>query len=633
MQGLMMNWQLTLDKLIEHANRLYPHKGVTTMQPDGSLHRMTYGEMYKRVKRLAKALVQLGIEPGDRVGTFAWNNYQHLELYYAMPGAGAVCHTLNIRLFPDQLGYIINHAEDKIVFIDGTLLPLYEKLAAQATGVQYHVLFNAPREAAGRLPNTLFYEDLIEGSDEDFTWRSTDENMAMGMCYTSGTTGEPKGALYSHRSMFLHTIGESQVNALGVSEADTVLVVVPQFHAMAWGLPYSAVGAGANLVMPGPHLKPEPLANLITQERVTIAAGVPTIWNGLYHELKQHPRDISCVRALVVGGAAMPRSLTQAYESELGVNVLHAWGMTEMSPLGTVSRLSSAHLDLDKEQQWDVKAKQGYPILGVELRIVDEVGEVAALGRQDHGRAAGARAVDHPPVFQARGHHGLHDEGRLVPHGRRRDDQPRRLHDHHRPHQGPGQERRRVDLDGGAGEHYHRPSESPRSRRHRRSRREVVRAAAGGRRAHAGRVGLTEEDVLAYVGERAPKFWVPDRVIFIDEVPKTSVGQVRQEGAAPHVRGWAAGVKEMSRRRQAEARSSARPRDMDCTRVLRLYFFLLLFPNVTNSSSTPPTAAATVSQRLSMPLEALTPLAITGISLSLFSASARTRAKYSGSAR
>ncbi len=281
-----------------------------------------------------------------------------------------------------------------------------------------------PREAAGRLPNTLFYEDLIAGSDEDFAWRSTDENMAMGMCYTSGTTGEPKGALYSHRSMFLHTIGESQVNALGVSEADTVLVVVPQFHAMAWGLPYSAVGAGANLVMPGPHLKPEPLANLITQERVTIAAGVPTIWNGLYHELKQHPRDISCVRALVVGGAAMPRSLTQAYESELGVNVLHAWGMTEMSPLGTVSRLSSAHLELGKEQQWDVKAKQGYPILGVELRIVDEVGEELPWD----GKTMGELQVRGPWIirqyFKTRGYHRLYDEGRLVPHRRRRDDQP-----------------------------------------------------------------------------------------------------------------------------------------------------------------------------------------------------------------
>jgi fatty-acyl-CoA synthase len=525
MQGLMMNWQLTLDKILEHANRLYPHKRVTTMQPDGSLHRMTYGEMYGRVKRLAKALVQLGVEPGDRVGTFAWNNYQHLELYYAVPGAGAVCHTLNIRLFPDQLSYIINHAEDKVVFVDGTLLPLYEKLAGNAATVRHHVLLNAPREAAGRLPNTLFYEDLIAQSDEDFTWRSTDENMAMGMCYTSGTTGDPKGALYSHRSMFLHTIGESQANALGVSEADTVLVVVPQFHAMAWGLPYSALAAGAELVMPGPHLKPEPLANLIAQERVTVAAGVPTIWNGLYHELKQHPRDISCVRALVVGGSAMPRSLTQAYESELGVNVLHAWGMTEMSPLGTVSRLSSAHEQLDKEQQWDVKAKQGYPLLGVELRIVDEVGKELPWD----GKTMGELQVRGPWIIRqyfkreatpdymtADGWFRTGDVVTISPDGYMTiTDRTKDLV------KSGGEWISTVELENTLIGHPkvleavviavpdEKWSERPLAA--------VVRTQDGW--------DLTEEDVLAYLGERVAKFWVPDRVIFIDEVPKTSVGK------------------------------------------------------------------------------------------------------------
>jgi fatty-acyl-CoA synthase len=520
-----MNWQLTLDKILEHANRLYPHKRVTTMQPDGSLHRMNYGEMYGRVKRLAKALVALGIEPGDRVGTFAWNNYQHLELYYAVPGAGAVCHTLNIRLFPDQLSYIINHAEDKVVFVDGTLLPLYEKLAAGAATVRHHVLFNAPREAADRLPNTLFYEDLIAQSDEDFAWRATDENMAMGMCYTSGTTGEPKGALYSHRSMFLHTLGESQANALGVTEADTVLVVVPQFHAMAWGLPYAAVAAGAELVMPGPHLKPEPLANLIAQERVTVAAGVPTIWNGLYYELKQHPRDISCVRALVVGGSAMPRALTQAYESELGVNVLHAWGMTEMSPLGTVSRLNRAHLDLDKEQQWDVKAKQGYPLLGVELRIVDEVGKELPWD----GKTMGELQVRGPWIIRqyfkrdatpdymtADGWFRTGDVVTISPDGYMTiTDRTKDLV------KSGGEWISTVELENTLIGHPkvleavviavpdEKWSERPLAA--------VVRTQDGW--------DLTEEEVLAYLGERVARFWVPDRVVFIDEVPKTSVGK------------------------------------------------------------------------------------------------------------
>ena len=233
MHGLMMNYQLTMDRILEHANRMFPHKRITTLQPNGSLHRYTYADMVKRVKRLSKALVNLGIQPGDRVGTFAWNNYQHMELYFAIPGAGAVCHTLNIRHFPDQLAYIVDHAEDQIVFIEASLLPLYERIAHEITCVKHYVLINAPANIETRLRNVVHYEDLIADSDEDFAWLSTDENMAMGMCYTSGTTGNPKGALYSHRSMYLHTMGENSAAALGLRESDVVLPVVPQFHAMA----------------------------------------------------------------------------------------------------------------------------------------------------------------------------------------------------------------------------------------------------------------------------------------------------------------------------------------------------------------------------------------------------------------
>ena len=375
MHGLMMDYQLTLDRIVERANRFYPRKGITTKLPNGTFHQYTYADFYKRVKRLANVLETLGVEIGDRVGTFAFNNYQHMELYFAIPGAGAVCHTLNIRLAPDQLAYIINHAEDKVVFIDGPLLPLFEKIADQVQGVQHFVVFNAAPGVTSKLPNLLIYEELMAAAAEEYTWRSTDERMAMGLCYTSGTTGNPKGALYSHRSMYLHTVGESQASALGITEADVVLPVVPQFHAMAWGLPYACVMNGADMIMPGPHLQGPPLAQMIDEYRVTIAAGVPTIWTGLYHELKANPRDISCIRALVVGGAAMPRSLIEGYERDLGVNVLHAWGMTELSPLGTVSRLSSQHRDLPDAQKWDIKATQGYTVGGVEIRIVNEMGE------------------------------------------------------------------------------------------------------------------------------------------------------------------------------------------------------------------------------------------------------------------
>jgi acyl-CoA synthetase (AMP-forming)/AMP-acid ligase II len=375
MHGLMMDYPLTIDRILEHANRLYPRKRILTKLPDGTIHRYTYADLYRRAKRLANVLEGLGVKAGDRVGTFSWNNYQHLEMYYGIPGCGAVNHTLNIRLFPDQLAYVVNHAEDKVVFVDGSLLPLYERVADRIDGVEHYVLFNVERGVETRLPNVSFYEDLMAAASDEYDWQVADENVALGMCYTSGTTGNPKGALYSHRSMFLHTLGENQASALALTEADVVLLVVPQFHAMAWGLPYACALAGSDMIMPGPHLKPEALAEIIAEEKVTVAAGVPTIWTGLYHELKTHSRDISSIRALVVGGSAMPRALIEAYEQELDVNVLHAWGMTEMSPLGTVSKLQSKHGTWPQHERWDVKAKQGYVVPGVEMRIVNEEGQ------------------------------------------------------------------------------------------------------------------------------------------------------------------------------------------------------------------------------------------------------------------
>lgn len=374
MFGLMMDYPLTLDRIVERANRLFPHKRVRTRRLDGSLHDYTYADLYRRSRKLASALAGLGIESGDRIGTFAWNHYQHLEMYFGIPGAGAVCHPLNVRLFPGQLAYIVNHAEDRLVFVDASVLPLYEKVARETSGVEHHILVNAPEDTQTDLPNVRHYEELIGEGDDEFEWRCTDEAMAMGLCYTSGTTGEPKGALYSHRSMFLHTLGENQAMGLGLTETDIVLPVVPQFHAMAWGLPYACPLAGADMVMPGPDLSPTVLAELIETQQVTVAAGVPSIWNGVYHDLKSTPRDISCVRALVVGGSAMPRSLIAAYERDLGVNVLHAWGMTELSPLGSVSKLQRHHLALTEDEQLDVKARQGTPLGGVELRIVDDAG-------------------------------------------------------------------------------------------------------------------------------------------------------------------------------------------------------------------------------------------------------------------
>lgn len=529
MNGLMMDYQLTMDRILEHANRLFPHKRITTMLPDGSFHRYTYADLYRRVKRLAKALSKLGVAPGDRVGTFAWNNYQHLELYYAIPGAGAVCHTLNIRLFPEQLSYIVSHAEDKVVFIDATLLPLYERIADQITCVQHYVLLNAPRDVETTLSNVLFYEDLIEGSDDDFEWLSTDENMAMGLCYTSGTTGDPKGALYSHRSMYLHTYGQNQANALGLNESDIVLPVVPQFHAMAWGLPYGCAMAGAEMVMPGPHLQAEPLANMIANERVTVAAGVPTIWNALYHELRQNPRDISCVRSLIVGGSAMPRALTKAYESELGVSVVHAWGMTEMSPLGTVSNLLGKHEGLSDEEKWNVKATQGYPICGVEMRIVDvmgvpqpwdgeTMGELQARGpwiiRQYFKRDVSEDYMTKDGWFRTGDVSTVDPDGYMNITDRTKD-----------LVKSGGEWISTVELENAIMGHPQVMEAAviaiPDEQWQERPLAAIVPTQDGN--------SITAEEIRAYLQDKVAKFWIPEKFIFVEEIPKTSVGKFNKK--------------------------------------------------------------------------------------------------------
>jgi len=524
MDGLMMEYPLTLDRIVEHAGRMFPHKTVRTKRPDGSMHEYTYADLLGRSRRLAAGLAALGVKPGDRVGTFAWNHYQHLEMYFGIPGAGAVCHTLNIRLFPRQLAYIVNHAEDRVVCIDASVLPLYERVAGEISCVRHHVLVNAPRDIKTTLPNVMHYEDLIDDAGDDFTWRSTDERMAMGLCYTSGTTGDPKGALYSHRSMFLHTLGENQAMGLGLTETDVVLPVVPQFHAMAWGLPYACTMAGADVVMPGPHLQPAALAELIESQQVTVAAGVPSIWNGLYQELKTTPRDISCVRALVVGGSAMPRSLIDGYERELGVNVLQAWGMTELSPLGTVSKLQRHHLGLTETQRLDVKALQGTPLAGVELRIVGDDGAELPWDGDTMGelQARGPWVIrgyfkrdPTPEHFTADGWFRTGDVATMTPDGYMRiTDRTKDLV------KSGGEWISTVALEGALMAHDGVLEAAviavPDKKWSERPLAVVVRTTDA---------QVDTDELRRLLADQFAKFEIPDRFVFVDELPKTSVGK------------------------------------------------------------------------------------------------------------
>ncbi|MCP9237702.1 long-chain fatty acid--CoA ligase [Lewinella sp. JB7] len=376
MQGLIQPYPLTTTAILEYGNRVFHHKRIITYLPDGTRHAYTFGEMYLRCKQLANALRNtLGVGRGDMVGTFAWNHGPHVELYYGVSGMGAVCHTINIRLSSNQIEYIINHSEDKVIFVDATLVPLLEKIANQLETVEHYVLINAPADFSTTLPNTLHYEDLLAEQPDEYDWPEIDENEACGMCYTSGTTGLPKGVLYSHRSTYLHALTIMTPNAGNLSSQDIALLVVPQFHVMAWGYPYVCVMAGADMVMPSSNLQPAALVDILQRERVTRANGVPTIWLGIYHELKKNPpAEKLALREYVVGGSALPKSLIAGFERDFGIRGVHAWGMTETSPLGTLSRIQSKHASLSDDEQLTIRAKQGIAFPGIELRVVSEDG-------------------------------------------------------------------------------------------------------------------------------------------------------------------------------------------------------------------------------------------------------------------
>jgi len=396
MQGQMMDYQLTLTPLLERARRLFPKKEIVTKAGPG-LERFTYEQMTERVARLANALEKLGVKRGDRVATFAWNNARHLELYWAVPCMGAVLHPINLRLPGDQIAYIIAHADDQVLFVDPSLLPAIEKLAPHLKNIKHFVVMGDNIPDGTTLSPVHAYEDLLANASPNYPWPHLDENDAAAMCYTSGTTGNPKGVVYSHRSIYLHSLGLSMTDSFGLSERDSLMPVVPMFHVLAWGTPYAGVMLGAKFVFPGPHLQPRDLAELIQAEKVTLTAGVPTLWLGILGLLEKEQYDMSSLRGMIVGGAAAPQSMIENFDKRHGVNVIHAWGMTEMSPLGTVSRLKSYQLDLSEAERFGIRAKQGTSVPGVELRAVDESGKEVPWD----GRAFGELQVKGPWIISS----------------------------------------------------------------------------------------------------------------------------------------------------------------------------------------------------------------------------------------
>jgi acyl-CoA synthetase (AMP-forming)/AMP-acid ligase II len=374
MHGLMMDFPLTLSTIFRRAEQMFRRREIVSRLPDKSLHRYTYADWADRTRRLARVLRDQGITRGDRVATLGWNHGSHLEAYFGIPLVGGVLHTLNLRLHPDELAYIVNHADDRAVLVDETLLPLWEQVRPQVK-VRTVIVVGATKPPAD---GDLDYESLLAKATPAADLPEPGEADAVAMCYTTGTTGAPKGVLYSHRALVLHTLGLSVHDVMGIRETDVVMPVVPMFHANAWGMPYAAVMNGSKLVMPGPHLDPASIVDLFHRERVTVTGGVPTIWMGVMQYLDAHPGefDLSCMRAMYVGGSAVPQSMIEGFEKKYNLRIYQAWGMTEMSPLGTTGHLPPSLLDAPDEDRFRFRAKQGRPAPFVEVRARNEDGLV-----------------------------------------------------------------------------------------------------------------------------------------------------------------------------------------------------------------------------------------------------------------
>jgi acyl-CoA synthetase (AMP-forming)/AMP-acid ligase II len=530
MLGLMQDRPLLISSLIEHANHFHPGAEIVSRTVEGPIRRCTYGDICRRAKQVAKALTALGIKPGDRIGTLAWNGYRHMELYYGVSGMGAVLHTINPRLFPEQITYIANHAEDQYIFFDLTFAPLIEKLGPLMKSVKGFVaLTDRAHMPTLGLSNVLCYEELVGGQDSDYEWPAFDENTASSLCYTSGTTGNPKGVLYSHRSTVLHSYAACMVDGLGLSAEESALLVVPMFHVNAWGMPYAGAMCGAKLVMPGAALDGKSVYELMRNEKVTLALGVPTVWLMLFEYVdteRLDPKHDLVLRRVVIGGSAAPRAMTERFETNFGAFVIHAWGMTEMSPLGTVCNLLPKHRGYSLPQRLDLQAKQGRALFGVEMKITDDDGQ-----RLPHnGKAFGHLMVRGPWIttgyFKGEGGNILEADGFLDTGDVATIDADGYMQITDRSKdviKSGGEWISSIDLENAAIGHpaiaeaavigvvHPKWQERPLL---------VVVKKAG--------QDLTREQVLTFLEGKVAKWWMPDDVAFVTELPHTATGKLQK---------------------------------------------------------------------------------------------------------
>ena len=522
----MMNYQLLVPGLLDRADIYFPHKEIITREGDG-VHRYTYRDLKKRVNRLCNALAGLGVGKGDRVGTFGWNTYRHLEAYFAPPSMGAVTHTTNIRLSPDDLTYIVNHAGDKVMLVDPDLVPSLEPLAPRLETVEHFVILTDDRNFQTSLPSAHIYEELLEGASESFDRPELDENDPAGLCYTSATTGRPKGVTYTHRAQILHAMMECSADSAGVRERDVVMAVVPMFHANSWGVPYSATMTGATQVLTGVRPDPAAICRLINDHRVSVSLGVPTVWVGMLDFLSrtEDEFDLSCMRVVVSGGSAVPMSMIQAFKERLGIDMVQAYGMTEATPLVSFNRMGSHLDDLDDQAKLTEQSKQGTPVYGVEMRLVDEDGNDLDWDGEQRGELLFrgpwiASEYRNDPRSDETFIDGWYHSGDIASLDRWGNIQiGDRVKDMVKS---GGEWISSVDLETAIIAHPGVLEAAVIAVPHPTWQERPVACVVPNAEY---RESLEKGEVLDFIRPRFASWWIPDDVIFIDEIPKTSVGK------------------------------------------------------------------------------------------------------------
>ncbi len=528
MLGLMQDRPLLISSLVEHAATFHPATEIVSRLPEGTVHRTNWRDMCLLSRQVAQAMQVLGVQAGDRVGTLAWNSHRHLSLYYGVSGSGAVLHTVNPRLFPEQIDYIINHAEDQVLFFDVGFAPLVAQLAPSLKTVKHYVVMTDRAHMPDvNLPNLHCFDDLMAAQSNPYVWPAFDERSASSLCYTSGTTGNPKGVLYSHRSTMLHTLMELAPDTFGISSAETLLLIVPMFHANAWGAPYAAAMVGAKLVLPGPHLDGESIFNLMQQERVTFSQGVPTVWLMLFQYLDAHPEldpKTLGVKRVGIGGAAVARSMLERFEQQFGAEVVQGWGMTETSPIGVISKLLPKHAHVSAEDLVKTKLKQGRGVWGVDLKIVGEDGQSLAWD----GVAFGHLHVRGPWVtsgyFKSEGGQVLDAEG-FFPTGDVATIDPDgyvQLVDRAKDViKSGGEWISSIDVELCANSHPGVAESAVIGVAHPKWQERPLMLVVR-------RVGtsVSAQEITAYLAERLAKWWLPDEILFVDELPHTATGKI-----------------------------------------------------------------------------------------------------------